>query len=359
MPNWVTNILTIYGKTEDVKAMFDRAKADKRNIFTMESFKPMPKTFYETDTTNGVFVTERQFIDEYKKENGCEPVGEVLESLKAKALKKWEAARKYQEKKYGVVGWYDWRRYNLGTKWDADLIKKDEFYQRIENESFNGEVALDIVFDTAWCPPFEWLLTVVRNNPNIRCEMWCDEESGYKFYYEGADGMLSEDLSGELYDRYVEKAKNTSVDDLISYSEQDENSLMANMLRNDYAREYIINNLFACGYWDRNGWTNGFSDYAYNQLEYILDDFITTYLYTKTGNEFETVANDNCIVLSEDKLKGIRDDEMRKELIRIFSREDYAVETVCNSGEYEKGFLLWLSEYDPQADNEDDDAYVG
>ena len=91
MPNWVTNILTIYGKTEDVKAMFDRAKADKRNIFTMESFKPMPKTFYETDTTNGVFVTERQFIDEYKKENGCEPVGEVLESLKAKALKKWEA----------------------------------------------------------------------------------------------------------------------------------------------------------------------------------------------------------------------------------------------------------------------------
>lgn len=354
MPNWVTNNLTIYGDVKKVRAMFDRAVADKDNEYTLESFVPMPRTFYETDTANGVFVTEQKFIKEYELKHGVKPEGIELDNIKAKALKKWNSAVNYQNKKYGVVGWYNWRCLNLGTKWDADLIDKTELHNRLDNDAdVNGQVSLCLVFDTAWASPYEWLRKVVKDNPELVFEMWCDEESGYKFYYEGSDGELSEDLSNDLYEQYREEAKNTSVEDLIAISGQNEDSLMANMLRNPYAREYIINNMFGCGYWDRNGWADAMCDYVYNQLEYILDDFITTYLNVRTDNEFITVAKEHNVVLSDTKLNGILDDGMRKELINTFSYDEDAVYNACMSGEYEKSFVMWLSNYEPQVEDDE------
>lgn len=356
MPNWVTNTLTIYGKTEDVKAMFDRAKADKRNIFTMESFKPMPKTFYDTDTTNGVFVTERQFIEEYKKTNGCEPEGDVLESLKAKALKKWEAARKYQEEKYGCVGWYDWRRIHLGTKWDADLIGKDDLYNRIENESINGEITLSIVFDTAWSAPYEWLVTVLQNNPTIRVDMWCDEESGYKFYYVGAEGELSEDLSNDLMERFMEEAKNMDADEIVKLGKLDENGLMSKMLHNNTAKEYIIERLFGFGYWDRNGWLEAAYDFEVNQLEYILEDFTYSYLKENAPSKVEEILTKYNIVLSEEMRTRVAHNI--DELINLFCQDEEEVYNACMCCEWYECFVKWMQNYKPEQDEEDDDDDV-
>ena len=98
--------------------------------------------------------SEWNILDKYKPETKEE----------SKAL--YERGRKYVvlADKYGYRDWYDWRRANWGTKWnacDCDLSRLED-----------GE----ITFNTAWCPPVPVIEKLFDDNPGCRIEFYWENE---------------------------------------------------------------------------------------------------------------------------------------------------------------------------------------
>lgn len=166
MPNWTNNHIVFIGSKKAVKAFMKKAKPqqdDKGNkVYALSSWLPIPKTFLEHDTTN------------YEKD---------MPSVAA-----------YQQKKYGVVGWYQWRLLNYGCKWDSafDSLEISEDGTKI-----------DVQCDTPWSAPLAWCMTMADRNPELRIEI-------YSHYEDNAnEGVIFED--GEYYDfdfsEIIENAK--------------------------------------------------------------------------------------------------------------------------------------------------------
>jgi hypothetical protein len=68
---------------------------------------------------------------------------------------------------YGAEDWYDWNRYNWGTKWDA----KDTIVEQLDETNF------DVRFNTAWSPPIYWFEKVIPMYPQLEFDLIFDEES--------------------------------------------------------------------------------------------------------------------------------------------------------------------------------------
>lgn len=143
MPNHIMNRITFSGKKEDVSQILEFIKGENGDI-DFDKIEPMPQTYKDYDTTNypyGAYIK-----DENKK----------AEFLKASEL---------QQKKYGVVGWYDWRILNWGTKWNAYQISS---YRNI------------IFFQTAWSGVPNLIRTLALRFPKVEIEYaYADEDYGY------------------------------------------------------------------------------------------------------------------------------------------------------------------------------------
>lgn len=91
------------------------------------------------------------------------------------------------ENTFPIMG-MDWARENWGTKWNA--------YDCKEPEISNG--TLRLVFDTAWSPPFGWLIAVFNSQKVSFEHNWfdegCDNSNHAIFNY---DAVESEDWSAE------------------------------------------------------------------------------------------------------------------------------------------------------------------
>ena len=73
--------------------------------------------------------------------------------------------------KYGFDNWYDWRRYNWGTKWNQ---YGEEFYE----EGWIADNEVQIV--TAWSCPGAVLVALSKMFPNVTISyMFADEDAGY------------------------------------------------------------------------------------------------------------------------------------------------------------------------------------
>lgn len=214
MPNWCYNSIAIKGKKNDVLAFINRgiensAKAIKAygegtipttcdNLedaletlknngvtvringdgfdtsskqelgvmkqITMGTFRPVPTTFLEYDTTNH----EDTFKDEAKA----------------------------QKDTYGVVGWYDFYRLVwFGCKWNSHL---NDF-----NLVYNGDDAiLYFTSQTPWSVPGLWLKWIKEEFPALYVFICASEESGaFYFYREISDDGSGEDLTSEIEGR--------------------------------------------------------------------------------------------------------------------------------------------------------------
>lgn len=127
MPNWV--VTRVYVNGDNKKKFLDWVKKHEDSL--LNSTTPMPKTYKDWDTTN------------YKDGKGLK-VGDKLTDMQDMLkeidvtedfLKGLRSAMKYQKRKYGIVGWYDWRCNNWGTKWEVGNV--DIYEDSIE-------------FQTAW-----------------------------------------------------------------------------------------------------------------------------------------------------------------------------------------------------------------
>lgn len=292
MPNWSSNTLVIRGKKNDVvdfllvglnqqkvKLTFDlhKSKAEniaktlnegnKKQILSLRSWMPMPKTFIEWDTTNqlqsfdswlehigkhtrkiakhfgfampqnaytwtemneyiwGDFRAEmdkvqpKPYYDMIDKEK--DDYEKLCAELKAKFVqpkldelqklfgadydaycKGYEKAKKLQEKKYGIVGWYDYNLKTLGTKWNAD------FEGWIVDELENGDLLIRVNCETAWSFPEMWVITIANEYPNLAIAMYASEESyAYNGFFDARKPDWIENIGESECDELYKKAE--------------------------------------------------------------------------------------------------------------------------------------------------------
>lgn len=159
MPNWVKNVVTLKGDAETVKKVVEFVKGEK-SVFDFDKIIPQPESIKKYDTANhpyGEKLTVGKPFDHFEKDS---PI--VTEEL----IEEYKKASEEQLRDYGCIGWYDWRRKYWGTKWnccDAEFNGTDTFY-----------------FDTAWSTPYEVLVALSIQFPDITIELtYADEDAGY------------------------------------------------------------------------------------------------------------------------------------------------------------------------------------
>ena len=122
---------------------------------SLDTFLPIPKTFIEYDTTN---------YDKYFKN-----------------------AAKYQKRRYGCIGWYDYGLMYRGTKWNAEIYGFDLF-EDCETATIR------FTTNTAWSYPHEWLESI-KTMFDVDVLLYVREESGY-FHFYGQLDVEQYDIEG-------------------------------------------------------------------------------------------------------------------------------------------------------------------
>ena len=156
MPNHVANIVTLTGSEESIRNLVEFVRSDEQ-IFDFNKIIPMPETFEKYDTTNHADGRQMTVGKPLNWSGGPAVTEELIEEYKR--------ATKEQMDKYGVVGWYDWRRKYWGTKWNAYDIE------------FNGRD--EFTFNTAWCAPEPVIRALSKMFPAVLIRfVYADEDWG-------------------------------------------------------------------------------------------------------------------------------------------------------------------------------------
>lgn len=256
----ITEICNLFNEKTDEGAM------------SLTSFVPMPQTYRDFDTTNHSFgkgisfnliqntkllekfnfedeielrktifdymqlindelvtllITDNNSIDDYltnksvdivdaimtkcnvssdNRSNISTIITDFLTTLKKNVTDFYNATNE-QKEKYGVVGWYEWGLKNLGTKWDSSLENWDF------EECGNNEVAVFMYCETAWSIPTEWLMTIKKENPNLRmaCRT-CEEQPAWNGYFNVDDDEWIENYTYDDIETYIYDENNEIVE---------------------------------------------------------------------------------------------------------------------------------------------------
>jgi hypothetical protein len=165
MPNHVTNILTVKGRKEDVKKVFDQIRSDGEDgdhekYIDFNKIIPMPE---ELQVASGSSEDKAKMIvnDCGRKKN---TIREYMEKHK-KTLE--ESTIQYLNNflKYGYSSWYNWAYDKWGTKWNAYT------QERISDDQ--------ITFETAWASPYPVIAELSRQHPKVKITVeYADEDIG-------------------------------------------------------------------------------------------------------------------------------------------------------------------------------------
>lgn len=163
MPNWIATTLHIKGTTEQV-ATLRKFVASDGLPFDFNKIIPMPETFKKYDTTNHANGAQLR-LGEHVSYDKDSPI------VTPELIEEYKAATREQAEKYGVVGWYDWRRRYWGTKWKAVDVTLNEATDSDE---------LVYTFDTAWSFAEPVVRALSEIFPDVTIEfVYADEDRGY------------------------------------------------------------------------------------------------------------------------------------------------------------------------------------
>ena len=133
MPNWVRNVIEVWGEPNDVADFVE--KHIKDNTFDFNTIIPEPKTREECDPFFVLPEEEEQKIIEQNKRLRKDGLDEMFDLNDEIA---W-------------FDWYQWRIHNWGTKWNS---KCPQFIDVDAIRKFDGQaIEILIAFDTAWSEP--------------------------------------------------------------------------------------------------------------------------------------------------------------------------------------------------------------
>lgn len=165
MPNWCYNSLCVSGNKEILADfvsktlvpcnMSSEEEYDESHRFTFNILHPLPKAL----------------------EGGFSP----LPKLEGEDDTQYKERMAENVRLYGAEDWYDWNRYNWGTKWDASSTCVEE----LDDQNFI------IQFHTAWSPPIYWFEKIIPMYPQLEFNLTFDEESqDYCGRMTGNDGEI-------------------------------------------------------------------------------------------------------------------------------------------------------------------------
>ena len=156
MPNYVANIITVNETDERLEKFFEAVKGEE-SAFDFNRIIPMPEDLDIEDSSwgdNGMryLLGEKTALDKYGEEERAKAIALGEKYLRNRDL-------------YGATTWYNWRRWNWGTKWNACDVE-------IEGNT--------IKFDTAWSAPepIYQKLAEMFVDYDVRIQ-WADEDYGY------------------------------------------------------------------------------------------------------------------------------------------------------------------------------------
>jgi len=169
MPNHVQNILTITGHKNHVEPML-RHLEDGKDKFSFGKIIPMPDELQGTRSPANI-VSEAEYKKlQYEKNFSAEPNPMFNDkgSITQKMSDDWK-------ERFGADNWYDWTTLHWGTKWGA--------YGVTINEPIHlgdGQMEVDIYFQTAWSSGAQVLSTLAENYKTIEFHLtYADEDCGY------------------------------------------------------------------------------------------------------------------------------------------------------------------------------------
>lgn len=184
MPNHITNILTLVGRSEEVEKVFAFIKGENGDIdfnkiirmpkaldiesssmgdTGMHYLKAQAKMCFDTMTSLATEAKPHTELSIFEK-NAVEYMSKASPKDKKKCL---SLGRKYLSNmhKYGYTTWYDWCRAKWGTKWNAYDIYRD------------GDT---IEFNTAWSAPAPVIAQLSKKFPKVEFQLlYADEDASY------------------------------------------------------------------------------------------------------------------------------------------------------------------------------------
>ena len=98
-----------------------------------------------------------------------------------KYVRGYKRAKAYQQKKYGVAGWYDWNCENYGCKWDEKLENWKLISEREDS------IVLSAQMETPWSVPMAFI-EYINQIEGITVYAYGGETFSYFFSYNGRTG---------------------------------------------------------------------------------------------------------------------------------------------------------------------------
>ena len=167
MPNWCSNNLSVYGKTEDMKKFMEVITIGDDEYSLLEKLYPTPEELNIGDVSFTVDEQQQTNFD-----------------------------------KYGYKSWYDWRIAKWGCKWPESDLHLGQDY----TENLDGTSVVAFNFESPWCSPLEAFDKISMDYPNLLFAIYY-EETGMAFCGKTiwANGERVENYQAELIDRYVDE----------------------------------------------------------------------------------------------------------------------------------------------------------
>ena len=201
MPNWVSNGLTIEGKTEQVKSLI----------------KQMNKPFVDSIQPNGDLaysIQQRKYINPiFSFRNIIAPTD--LEAYHSKPVFPEQFSLAFEGN-----DWYNFNNREWGTKWDVAVAEDDKYSNTSIEEAENGEnYVVHYNFETAWSRPVPAIQKLSEQYPNLLMTLSYQEETGW--------GGEMEFLRGEIISssEYDSMCYDCDATDCIEYCEVCENEI--------------------------------------------------------------------------------------------------------------------------------------
>lgn len=160
MPNWVTNVITVNGDSDDIIGFINRHINDE-GYFDFNTIIPEPK--YKVETSSKYILSEEEMRKSLLEEGDD-----------------W-------------FDWYNWRLKYWGTKWNAQHAGKLCF--DLDKIAYEDIRSIKIVFDTAWTAPIpvaKKLTSKYKKKLRIRWEWYSFESDivGYVIRDDYGDGDI-------------------------------------------------------------------------------------------------------------------------------------------------------------------------
>jgi len=197
MPNWCYNNLVVRGTEDDVDAFVKESDVECRGPLSFYGCVPMPDDLKVTSGSlemgyDALYGDYQRLLDSpWIKKAGVTNQEELVAFLEKEKPVAMEAAETYKRNVdlYGYTTWYRWSIANWGTKWDAKSASVEK--------RFKGYV--EYSFDTAWCPPEQWLLTTSEKHSRLHFVLQSRDEMMpeciFEAVIEGGQVLYTDQLS--------------------------------------------------------------------------------------------------------------------------------------------------------------------